>query len=122
LSKVTNDLAFVMLKCSSKWCFVTSDCRAKVVIDNSALVASSIPGVRSLNVLSNSEDIISLPSNLVAEFRGQLNDFVCLGVLYAIILCTHAYALCFAIVAADRLASLAQLCFDVNNYSIDAER
>ncbi|CAH8367142.1 unnamed protein product [Eruca vesicaria subsp. sativa] len=117
-SKVTNAVSFVMIKGSLNQCFVALDCKAKILIDNSALVANSIPGIRSLNVFSDSEGIISFSSNLVIEFRGLLNDSVCLNVC---MLLSFVFQFMFSVLhlLQQILACMAQLCIDVNNSSLD---
>ncbi|KAL0836097.1 hypothetical protein Bca101_087986 [Brassica carinata] len=109
---------FVLLKGSSIWCFVASACDAELLIVKSASVAVSITGVRPVLVLSNSQSLSTLLSTIGVEFRGLLVDIrCCLSVIVAPILWCYIILLCFAMVAADILAGLALLLYDVNNFS-----
>ncbi|KAH0869423.1 hypothetical protein HID58_076445 [Brassica napus] len=109
---------FVLLKGSSIWCFVASACDAELLIVKSASVAVSITGVRPVLVLSNSQSLSTVLSTIGVEFRGLLGDIsCCLCVIVAPILWCYIILLCFAIVAADVLAGLALLLYDVKNFS-----
>nr|VDC91379.1 unnamed protein product [Brassica oleracea] len=110
---------FVLFKGSSIWCFVASACDAELLIVKAAYVAVSIPGVRPVLVLSNSQSFISLLSTIGVEFRGLLSDIMCcLCVMFAHILWCYISLLCFAMVASDVLAGLALLLLDVNKFSM----
>ncbi|WZZ80845.1 hypothetical protein YC2023_101417 [Brassica napus] len=85
---------FVLLKGSSIWCIVASAFDAEILIVKSASIGVSIPGVRPVLVLSDSQSLISLLSTIGVEFRGLLSD----------------------IRLADVLAGLTLLLFDVNNF------
>ncbi|KAL0746968.1 hypothetical protein Bca101_028970 [Brassica carinata] len=81
---------FVLFKGSSIWCFVASACDAELLIVKAASVAVSIPGVRPVLVLSNSQSFISLLSTIGVEFRGLLSGIMCcLCVMFALILCNR---------------------------------
>ncbi|KAF8065683.1 hypothetical protein N665_1165s0012 [Sinapis alba] len=109
---------FVLLKGSSIRCFVASACDAELLIVKSASVAVSIPGVRPVLVLSNSQSLISLLTTIGVESRGLFSDIrCCLCVMFAPILWCCISLLCFAMIAADILAGLALLLLDVNNLS-----
>ncbi|CAN6933750.1 unnamed protein product [Brassica oleracea] len=113
---------FVLFKCSSIWCFVASACEAKLLIVKAAYVAVSIPGIRPVLVLSNSQSFISLLSTIDVEFRGLLSDIMCcLCVMFAPFLWCYISLLCFAMVASDVLAGLALLLLDVNNFSSNGD-
>ncbi|WZZ41199.1 hypothetical protein YC2023_037458 [Brassica napus] len=90
---------FVLFKGSSIWCFVASACDAELLIVKAAYVAVSIPGVRPVLLLSNSQSFISLFSTIGVEFRGLLSD----------------------IMSSDVLAGLALLLLDVNNFSSNGD-
>ncbi|KAF3553619.1 hypothetical protein F2Q69_00016163 [Brassica cretica] len=107
---------FVLFKGSSIWCFVASACDAELLIVKAASVAVSIPGVRPVLVLSNSQSFISLLSTIGVEFRGLLSDIMCcLCVMFAPILWCYISLLCFAMVAADVLAGLALLLLNADD-------
>ncbi|CAN7074111.1 unnamed protein product [Brassica oleracea var. botrytis] len=109
---------FVLLKGSSIWCFVASACDAELPIVKSASVTVSITGVRPVLVLSNSQSLSTVLSTIGVEFRGLLGDIrCCLCVIVAPILWCYIILLCFAMVAADVLAGLALLLYDVKNFS-----
>ncbi|KAG2278297.1 hypothetical protein Bca52824_060852 [Brassica carinata] len=109
---------FVLFKGSSIWCFVASACDAELLIVKAASVAVSIPGVRPVLVLSNSQSFISLLSTIGVEFRGLLSGIMCcLCVMFALILWYYISLFCFAMIAADVLAGLALLLLNVNNFS-----
>ncbi|KAG2285768.1 hypothetical protein Bca52824_045372 [Brassica carinata] len=113
---------FVLFKGSSIWCFVASACDAELMIVKAAYVVVSIPGVRPVLVLSNSQSFISLLSTIGVEFRGLLSDIMCcLCVMFAPILWCYISLLCFAMVAAVVLAGLALLLLNVNNFSSDGD-
>uniref|UniRef100_A0A0D3CYE4 Uncharacterized protein n=1 Tax=Brassica oleracea var. oleracea TaxID=109376 RepID=A0A0D3CYE4_BRAOL len=113
---------FVLFKGSSIWCFVASACDAKLLIVKAASVAVSIPGVRPVLLLSNSQSFISLFSTIGVEFRGLLSDIMCcLCVMFAPILWCYISLLCFAMVAADVLAGLTLLLLIVNNFSSNGD-
>ncbi|KAL0755368.1 hypothetical protein Bca101_093036 [Brassica carinata] len=65
---------FVLLKGSSIWCIVASAFDAELLIVKSASIGVSIPGVRLVLVLSDSQSLISLLSTIGVEFRGLLSD------------------------------------------------
>ncbi|CAN6918921.1 unnamed protein product [Brassica oleracea] len=109
---------FVLLKGSSIWCFVASACDAELPIVKSASITVSITGVRPVLVLSNSQSLSTVLSTIGVEFRGLLGDIrCCLCVIVAPILWCYIILLCFAMVAADVLAGLALLLYDVKNFS-----
>ncbi|CAF1865137.1 unnamed protein product [Brassica napus] len=113
---------FVLFKGSSIWCFVASACDAELLIVKAASVAVSIPGVRPVLVLSNSQSFISLLSTIGVEFRGLLSDIMCcLCVMFALILWCYISLFCFAMVAAYVLAGLALLLLNVNNFSSNGD-
>ena len=103
---------FVLLKGSSIWCFVVSACDAELLIVKSASVAVSITGVRPVLVLSNSQSLSTL---LRRRLLGDIR--CCLCVIVAHILWCYIILLYFAMVAADVLAGLALLLYDVKNFS-----
>ncbi|KAG2246952.1 hypothetical protein Bca52824_086580 [Brassica carinata] len=96
---------FVLLKGSSIWCFVASACDVELLIVKSAYI-------RFQSRLS------TVLSTIGVEFRGLLGDIrCCLCVIVAPILWCYIILLCFAMVAADVLAGLALLLYDVKNFS-----
>lgn len=108
----TSDIE-VLIKGSSKWCSIAYVCVAISRIVNCALAAVSISGIISLNVVFNSQSLLSLCS-LVVETRGPLHAISCFSVLYASIL------LCF-IVLVICLARMALLSCLVNTFSLNGE-
>ncbi|CAF2036868.1 unnamed protein product, partial [Brassica rapa] len=108
----TSDIE-VLIKGSSKWCSIAYVCVAISRIVNCALAAVSISGIISLNVVFNSQDLLSLCS-LVVETRGPLHAISCLSVLYASIL------LCFIVIVVC-LARMALLSCSVNTFSLNGE-
>ena len=85
---------FVLLKGSTIWCIVASAFDAEILIVKSASIGVSIPGVRPVLVLSDSQSLISLLSTIGVEFRGLLSDIrCCLCVMFALILWCYLIAL-----------------------------
>ncbi|KAH0937821.1 hypothetical protein HID58_005282 [Brassica napus] len=108
----TSDIE-VLIKGSSKWCSIAYVCVAISRIVNCALAAVSISGIISLNVVFNSQGLLSLCS-LVVETRGPHHAISCLSVLYASIL------LCFIVIVVC-LARMALLSCFVNTFSLNGE-
>ncbi|KAF3587656.1 hypothetical protein F2Q69_00025532 [Brassica cretica] len=108
----TSDIE-VLIKGSSKWCSISYVCVAISRIVNCALAAVSISGIISLNVVFNSQGLLSLCS-LVVETRGLLHAISCLSVLYASII------LCFIVIVVY-LARMALLSCSINTFSLNGE-
>nr|VDD29486.1 unnamed protein product [Brassica oleracea] len=108
----TSDIE-VLIKGSSKWCSISYVCVAISRIVNCALAAVSISGIISLNVVFNSQGLLSLCS-LVVETRGLLYAISCLSVLYASII------LCFIVIVVY-LARMALLSCSINTFSLNGE-
>ncbi|KAF2545283.1 hypothetical protein F2Q70_00019079 [Brassica cretica] len=108
----TSDIE-VLIKGSSKWCSISYVCVAISRIVNCALAAVSISGIISLNVVFNSQGLLSLCS-LVVETRGLLHAISYLSVLYASIL------LCFIVIVVC-LARMALLSCSINTFSLNGE-
>ncbi|CAN6886973.1 unnamed protein product, partial [Brassica oleracea] len=102
-----------LIKGSSKWCSIAYVCVAISRIVNCALAAVSISGIISLNVVFNSQGLLS-PCSLVVRTRGLLHAISCLSVLYASIL------LCFIVIVVC-LARMTLLLCSVNTFSLNGE-
>ena len=108
----TSDIE-VLIKGSSKWCSISYVCVAISRIVNCALAAVSITGIISLNVVFNSQGLLS-PCSLVVGTRGLLHAISCLIVLYASIF------LCFILIVVC-LARMTLLSCSVNTFSLNGE-
>ncbi|KAG2272049.1 hypothetical protein Bca52824_066604 [Brassica carinata] len=79
-----------LIKGSSKWCSIAYVCVAISRIVNCALATVSISGIISLNVVFNSQGLLS-PCSLVVRTRGLLHAISCLSDDFVIMFCKHFF-------------------------------